>query len=117
MKGTKYTKAKALAATPADIKTAARKSKVSPLEYMLAVMNDESEDAQMRARMAIAAAPYVHSRAKWGVHREGSTSPGRERRGSTTHDAAGFQDGCMGAHRSLPTLSAPDRSTISKHDV
>ena len=39
---------------------------MTPLEFMLAVMNDESEDPDMRARMAIAAAPYIHSRAGEG---------------------------------------------------
>lgn len=63
IKGTKYTKAKPIKSPPADIRKAARQSGVSPLDYMLAVMNDAAEDPQMRARMAIAAAPYVHARA------------------------------------------------------
>ena len=40
-----------------------RGKKLDPLAYMLQVMNDEGEDPDMRARMAIAAAPYIHSRA------------------------------------------------------
>ena len=40
-----------------------RGKKLDPLAYMLSVMNDESEDPDMRARMAIAAAPYIHARA------------------------------------------------------
>ena len=35
---------------------------LTPLEYMLDVMNDEAEDAARRDRMAQAAAPYVHAR-------------------------------------------------------
>ena len=35
---------------------------VLPLEYMLAVLNDETAPAARRDRMAIAAAPYVHAR-------------------------------------------------------
>lgn len=35
----------------------------TPLEYMLAVMNDSASDDGRRDRMAIAAAPYVHARA------------------------------------------------------
>lgn len=31
-----------------------------PLDYMLAVMRDANSDPEMRARMAVAAAPYVH---------------------------------------------------------
>ena len=41
---------------------AKRGKKLDPLAYMLQVMNDEGEDPDMRARMAIAAAPYIHSR-------------------------------------------------------
>lgn len=45
---------------PADVKKAARKSGMTPLDYMLTVMNDgDAEDAR-RDRMAIAAAPFVH---------------------------------------------------------
>ena len=33
---------------------------VQPLEYMLGVMNDPDANPELRARMAVAAAPYVH---------------------------------------------------------
>lgn len=33
-----------------------------PLEYMLKIMNDPNEDKELRARMATAAAPYLHAR-------------------------------------------------------
>ena len=58
------------AGTPPSVKNEAaahrpRKSLggMTPLEYMLSVMNDESADPSQRDRMAIAAAPYVHPRA------------------------------------------------------
>jgi hypothetical protein len=35
---------------------------MSPLDYMLTVMNDAESDNDRRDRMAIAAAPYVHER-------------------------------------------------------
>ena len=35
----------------------------SPLDYMLAVVNDPAASVSRRDRMAIAAAPYVHPRA------------------------------------------------------
>ncbi len=35
---------------------------LDPLAFMLKIMNDPNEDADRRARMAIAAAPFVHSR-------------------------------------------------------
>ena len=37
--------------------------RMSPLDYMLSVMNDSGVDDARRDRMAIAAAPYVHIRA------------------------------------------------------
>lgn len=61
-KSAKSPKAKALENVPGDIKKAARKSKLSPLEYMLAVMNDDSADDGRRDRMAVAAAPFVHEK-------------------------------------------------------
>lgn len=50
-------------AAPPDVKAAARRAKMSPLDYMLAVMNDEGADDGRRDRMAVAAAPFVHMRA------------------------------------------------------
>ncbi len=35
---------------------------VLPLDYMLAILNDPQADPQLRARFAIAAAPYCHPR-------------------------------------------------------
>jgi len=35
---------------------------LTPLDYMLKVMNDTKEDDGRRDRMAIAAAPFIHSR-------------------------------------------------------
>lgn len=36
---------------------------LTPLEYMLSVMNDDDQEPTRRDRMAMAAAPYVHARA------------------------------------------------------
>jgi hypothetical protein len=60
-KGAKAPKAKPINVAP-DIKKAARKSGMSPLDYMLTVMNDDQSDNDRRDRMAIAAAPYVHEK-------------------------------------------------------
>ena len=57
----------------AELDSGRRKSKVTlspcvtpkqdtPLDYMLAVMNDTTTDPARRDRMAIAAAPYLHAR-------------------------------------------------------
>lgn len=61
-KGAKAPKAKPIKIAP-DIKKAARESGMSPLDYMLTVMNDKEAESDRRDRMAVAAAPYVHARA------------------------------------------------------
>src|SRR3954464_1043848 len=43
--------------------TALASGRLSPLDYMPAVMNDPDADPARRDRMAVAAAPYVHVRA------------------------------------------------------
>jgi phage terminase small subunit len=45
---------------PADIVEGARKSGMSPVEYMLSVMRDPHADPYRRDRMAIVAAPFCH---------------------------------------------------------
>ena len=45
-----------------DILDAAALENLTPLEYMLRVMNNPKEDPNMRARMAVSAAPYLHPR-------------------------------------------------------
>jgi len=59
IKGTKYKKR----LPKIDIVSAAESEGLSPLEYMLRIMNDPKEDIEIRARMAVAAAPYVHPKA------------------------------------------------------
>ena len=56
--------------TPADIQSAAAYKNMTPLDYMLKVMRDPNEDADRRARMAIAAAPFCHSRKGEGSGKE-----------------------------------------------
>lgn len=50
--------------TPKSVKREARKAGMTPLEYMLDVMNDAEAEDGRRDRMAIAAAPFVHARAE-----------------------------------------------------
>jgi hypothetical protein len=50
------------AAVPADIRRAARAAKLTPLDYMLGVLNDDDAALERRDRMAIAAAPFCHAR-------------------------------------------------------
>ncbi len=47
---------------PADIRAAAKACRLSPLDYMLGVLNDEDAAPERRDRMAQAAAPYVHAK-------------------------------------------------------
>jgi hypothetical protein len=46
----------------ADVRRSARNSGMTPLQYMLGVLNDPEADQARRDRMAIAAAPFVHPR-------------------------------------------------------
>ena len=45
-----------------EIADAAVREGLTPLEYMLAVLRDESVEPDRRDRMATAAAPYIHPR-------------------------------------------------------
>jgi hypothetical protein len=45
-----------------EIADAAVREGLTPLEYMLAVLRDESVEPDRRDRMAAAAAPYIHPR-------------------------------------------------------
>jgi phage terminase small subunit len=47
---------------PGDIIADAKAENMDPLTYMLKVMNDPMVDDARKDRMAIAAAPFVHSR-------------------------------------------------------
>lgn len=46
--------------TKSEVETAAAAVDQTPLEFMLATMNDRSASQNLRAQMAVAAAPYVH---------------------------------------------------------
>jgi phage terminase small subunit len=72
-------------------------STVQPLDYMLTLMRDQNANPEMRARMAVAAAPYVHPKvgeqgkkeqkneaAKKIASRFGASAP-PPRPGSTAH--------------------------------
>lgn len=48
---------------PADILLDAEAENLTPLEYMLKVMNDPAAQKERRDRMAQAAAPFCHARA------------------------------------------------------
>ena len=74
-KGTKYrprgtrkdsTKEK----TPKDIVDAAAAENMTPLDYMLKVMNDPDAEKERRDRMAIAAAPFCHQRKGEGIRKK-----------------------------------------------
>ena len=47
---------------PQDIIEDAKVENLDPLTYMLKVMNDNTVDPNRRDRMAVLAAPYLHSR-------------------------------------------------------
>ncbi len=51
-----------LAAETGEGKSKGEDEGLEPLAYMLRIMNDPNEDPEMRARMAVSAAPYIHPR-------------------------------------------------------
>jgi hypothetical protein len=55
---------------PGSIEKEAKRVGLTPLEYMLSVMNDPDVDPIWRDRMATCAAPYVHSKADYIGKRE-----------------------------------------------
>ncbi|QQV76519.1 hypothetical protein H5J25_13805 [Sphingomonas aliaeris] len=63
--------------TKAQIADAADAAQLSPLEFMLAAMNDPSHDLKFRAQMAQAAAPYVHG--KPGEEKAGKKAAAQDR--------------------------------------
>lgn len=60
--GTKKQKTDAVPGKTTETNASTEKQK-TPLEYLLAVMNDPAVDQERRDRLAIAAAPFVHPRA------------------------------------------------------
>ena len=52
---------------------------LTPLEYMLKVMNDPQAEKERRDRMAQAAAPYIHARAGEGVGKKDEKAESAER--------------------------------------
>ena len=70
---------------------------LTPLEYMLGVMNDDDADDARRDRMAMAAAPFVHARAE-------ASAPGKkEQRQAAAEEQA--QPGGKYAPPAPPTLN------------
>ena len=66
-----------------EAKREAKKANMSPLEYMLNVMNDDAAEVERRDRMAQAAAPYVHAKAA-------DVAPGKkEQKETAAREAAG----------------------------
>ena len=85
-KGTKYsprgTRASAKKGKiPDDIVKSAAAANLTPLEYMLKVMNDPDEDKDLRARMAVSAAPYMHPRKGEGVGKKDEKNEAARRAG------------------------------------
>jgi hypothetical protein len=56
---------------------------LSPLEYMLGVMNDAEADDARRDRMAMAAAPFVHARAEAAAGKKEQRQAAAEEQGQS----------------------------------
>lgn len=60
-KGTKY-RPRGSRPIIEEVKKDSTTENMTPLEFMLGIMNDPNQDVNRRDRMAIAAAPYCHAR-------------------------------------------------------
>ena len=73
---------------PGDIRAAAKTCRLSPLEYMLGVLNDEAAAPERRDRMAQAAAPFVHAKAEAA---DGGKKQQRERAAETAERGTSWE--------------------------
>jgi len=67
-------KGKVKIAPTEKVKPGGKAEKLNPLEYMLNVMNDELADKNRRDKMAIACAPFIHSRKGEGLGKKDEAS-------------------------------------------
>jgi hypothetical protein len=56
--------------------------RVEPLEFMMSIVNDPKEDKEFRARMAVAAAPFIHPRKGEGAGKKEEKSDRAKAAGS-----------------------------------
>lgn len=73
---------------PKDIQNDAAAENLTPLDYMLKVMNDKNTDPVRRDRMAVAAAPFVHPRKGEGAGKK-EEKEGRAKAAGAGRFAAG----------------------------
>jgi len=67
---------------------------LSPLQYLLATLNDETADARRREKAAIAAAPFVHSKpAPTGKKAEAAKAAQKAGRGTEWATDLDYSDG------------------------
>jgi hypothetical protein len=87
-KGTKYaprgkrTPAKKKGEIPPDIVAEAKAENLTPLDYMLRVMNSPDEPKERRDRMAVAAAPFCHARKGEGTGKKDEKNEAARRAGT-----------------------------------
>jgi hypothetical protein len=76
-----YTDIPKVPGVPSEVVVLSNIEGMSPLEYMLMVMRDDSADPNRRDRMAIAAAPFVHSKVE-------TAKPGKKEQAKLTAERA-----------------------------
>lgn len=67
---------------PADIAADAAAENLTPLEYMLRVMNNPESGKERRDRMAVAAAPFIHPRKGEGAGKKEEKDNAAKKAGS-----------------------------------
>jgi hypothetical protein len=81
---------------PQDVATAAQTRGLTPLAYLLQVLNDPRASARRRDRAAVVAARYLHRRpADYGVKKQELAEAAREAGG----DGSGWEDDLAGDWR------------------
>src|SRR5262245_58744464 len=73
--------------------TSNRQRKLTPLSYMLGVINDPTAEPARRDRMAICAAQYVHPRMSDGVPKRDRQAADARKAGGSNTEWAGDLDG------------------------
>lgn len=101
--------------TPEAIQEAARKGGASPLEYMLAVMNDPNAHVKRRDMFAKLAAQYVHASLRAPTARDDERPKGKRETAQSEAEALAGEDDTY-APPAAPGNMSPRRLSVVGED-